>query len=126
MSEYDMVQQFHRVFGHPAPTQPTFQDRQAAINRGHWIISECIELADATTLEAQADAYGDILYFAYGGFVNLGLPPKPVFAAIHAANMRKVQPDGSVLRKADGKIIKPADWYGPEKAIAEYTQAQSK
>ena len=53
------------------------------------IISECI----------------DLIYVCVGTLVVLGVPFKPFWAAIHAANMRKV-PSG----KQGGKWLKPEGW----------------
>lgn len=45
---------------------------------------------------------------------DLGLPPfKALFDEVHAANMRKLGPDGKPIYRADGKNIKPAGWVGP-------------
>ncbi len=35
-----------------------------------------------------------------------------IFDIVHAANMRKF-PDGVVLRREDGKVLKPDGWVGP-------------
>jgi predicted HAD superfamily Cof-like phosphohydrolase len=44
------------------------------------------------------------------GLMNaLGLPFDEVFDAIHQANMNKCV-DGQVIRRADGKILKPDGW----------------
>lgn len=44
----------------------------------------------------------------------LGLPLNAVFAEVHRSNMAKLMPDGSVLRREDGKIMKPARWTAPD------------
>ena len=46
-------------------------------------------------------------------FRQLGIPLGAVFDEVHAANMRKVGPDGTVTRRPDGKVIKPEGWKGP-------------
>lgn len=40
------------------------------------------------------------------------------FHAVHAANMRKLWPDGKPRRNEHGKIIKPEGWCGPERELA--------
>ena len=35
------------------------------------------------------------------------------FGEVHSANMRKLGPDGKPIYRADGKVIKPAGWTGP-------------
>lgn len=52
----------------------------------------------------------DLVYVLMGLFNCLGLPFGAMFREIHAANMRKVGPDGKVMRREDGKVLKPAGW----------------
>jgi len=111
------VRDFHITFGHPAPPVPTVQPEDRAHKRGKWIVDEVDELQEATTLMEQADAYIDIIYFAVGGLVELGINPGPLWDIVHGANMAKRQPDGSVLRREDGKIIKPDSWVAPDAAL---------
>lgn len=42
---------------------------------------------------------------------------KDLFMIVHAANMRKVGENGKVIKREDGKILKPEGWYGPEKDL---------
>lgn len=46
----------------------------------------------------------------------LGLPLNAVFAEVHRSNMSKLMPDGSVLRREDGKIMKSPKWSAPNVA----------
>lgn len=70
------------------------------------------EIRDAIKL---VDGAVDTIVIALGILHSAGVNPDECWAAVHRANMRKV--DGScgeiVLRK-DGQIGKPADWFGPE------------
>ena len=59
-----------------------------------------------------ADALGDMLVVIYGTAAAYGIDLDAVVREIHASNMTKVQPDGSVLRSETGKILKP-DTYRP-------------
>ena len=114
------VQRFHRTFDHPAPGQPFKQTNRAARQRGKWIKEEVKELGDAMTLVDQADAYLDIVYFAIGGLVELGVEPSRLWEIVHTANMAKVQPDGSVKRDPENgnKVVKPEGWEPPEPKLA--------
>jgi predicted HAD superfamily Cof-like phosphohydrolase len=48
------------------------------------------------------------------------LPIGAVFAEVHRSNMSKLNPDGTVLRRADGKILKGANYFRPDiKAVLE-------
>ena len=112
------VREFHTTFDHAAPLTPTMQPLDEADARAGFIESECEELRDARTLEDQADAYLDILYFAIGGFVALGVEPSRLFQIVQGANMAKVWPDGTVRhREGDRKVLKPPGWAAPEPAI---------
>ena len=47
---------------------------------------------------------------------RLNIPLNAVFAEVHRSNMAKLMPDGSVLRREDGKIQKPPHWSPPDVA----------
>ncbi len=74
--------------------------------------------ADVTTqqqLQAELAAEGvDVLNVLCGLLLSQGLPLQAMFDAIHAANLAKCV-DGQVLRRADGKILKPAGWQPADK-----------
>lgn len=42
------------------------------------------------------------------------LPFEAGWAEVHGSNMAKLQPDGTVLRREDGKVIKPDGWLPPD------------
>jgi predicted HAD superfamily Cof-like phosphohydrolase len=111
---YKDVHNFHRVFDHPRNFTPTMQPHSRKEARADWIDEEVRELREASTLFDAADAYLDIAYFAIGGLVEMGINPGELWRIVHAANMAKVQPDGSVKRREDGKIIKPEGWVPPD------------
>jgi predicted HAD superfamily Cof-like phosphohydrolase len=56
----------------------------------------------------------DVLNVLCGLLLSQGLPPQAMFDAIHAANLAKCA-GGQVLRRADGKILKPAGWQPADK-----------
>lgn len=74
-----------------------------------------------TPLVGQVDALTDLLYLTYGSFVLMGVDPKPLFDAVHEANMGKVFPDGKAhFDPITHKILKPDDWeerFAPEPTI---------
>jgi len=121
---YVDVHEFHRVFDHPARFTPGLQPADRVSARADWIDEEVGELRDAKNIYDQADAYIDIIYFAVGGLVEIGVDPSELWRIVHGANMAKVQPDGTVKRREDGKIIKPAGWRAPDEAIAEEVNRQ--
>jgi len=121
---YVDVHEFHRVFDHPAHFSPVLQPADRVTARADWLDEEVGELREAKTIAEQADAYIDIIYFAVGGLVEMGVDPSELWRIVHGANMAKVQPDGSVKRREDGKIIKPEGWCEPDADIAMEIMAQ--
>ncbi|MWV42193.1 HAD family hydrolase [Paenibacillus sp. HJL G12] len=71
-------------------------------------------------LTGQVDSFTDILYFANGGFVEMGIEPDRIFSIVHEANMGKIFPDGKPHYNEVGKVIKPDNWekdHAPEPKI---------
>lgn len=62
----------------------------------------------------QADALVDILYYVENAAVKSGINLEPIFHTVHGANERKRFEDGKYHRNAEGKVIKPLNWYGPD------------
>lgn len=127
--EQSMVKEFHEAFGCVVNETPTVPDFETMCLRLDLIREEVEELrrdgfgvyemlnnekyeGREPNLTAIADALGDILYVVYGTAVSCGIDMEPIVAEIHRSNMSKVQPDGTVLRREDGKILKP-DTYSP-------------
>jgi predicted HAD superfamily Cof-like phosphohydrolase len=71
---------------------------------------------DGADLVATADATVDLRYVLHGLELECGIPGDAVFAEVHASNLAKLGPDGTALRRADGKILKPAGWRPPDVA----------
>lgn len=116
----DKVTAFHDKFNCPVGdfSNPQFQDTDMRLDL---ICEEVGELHDAASnndIVAAADALGDILYVVVGSAVAWGLDLEPILNEIHRSNMAKA--GGG--RRADGKILKPADWTPPK--IVELIEAQ--
>ena len=60
-----------------------------------------------------ADAIGDLIWVLQGLAYSVGIPLQPVWDEIARSNMSKVMPDGTVHKRADGKIQKPATYSPP-------------
>ena len=56
----------------------------------------------------------NMLTTIFGVAWRLNIPLNAVFAEVHRANMAKILPDGTVLRRHDDKIMKPPDWTPPD------------
>lgn len=64
-------------------------------------------------LERIADDIADSIYVLCGLANCLGLPLAAIFAEVHRSNMTKAV-DGKVIKRSDGKILKPAGWTPPD------------
>jgi predicted HAD superfamily Cof-like phosphohydrolase len=113
---YDAVDAFHRAFGLPRGTAPALPD-QAVRNLRRNLLAE--EWQEYLTAESEddiveiADALADMIYIACGTAVAYGIPLDKVFAEVHRSNMAKLV-DGKVIRREDGKVLKPANWSPPD------------
>ena len=88
---------------------------------GHLMQSEEDRLAFIVKL---ADDIVDAVYVIDGLSNLFGLPREELFEAVHKSNMEKAQKDKEgnliVMRRADGKILKPEGWQPPNlKSIIE-------
>ena len=53
----------------------------------------------------------DLIYFALGTLVEMGIKPDELFDIIQKANMEKLGEDGNpIYNPKDGKIMKPKHW----------------
>lgn len=75
-------------------------------------LDETIEAMELRDLAGVADGLADLIYVAIGAAVSYGIDLRPVWAAVHAANMAKT---GGGTRP-DGKVLKPPGWQAPDVA----------
>lgn len=122
------VAEFHRAFGHPCAAQPKALGKDRREVRADWMREEIQEWLRAEDIVDQADAMVDLIYFALGSLVELGVRPEGLFEIVHKANMAKLWPDGSPQYGENGKVRKPTGWYDPEQDLraAIATQANGK
>ena len=113
------VQKFHRVFNLPIGKKPHKLDKNRVEIRVKWMIEEITEFIQAVDLVSQADAIADLIYFAIGVFVEMGVDGENVFELVHQANMKKSISKGKILHNSEGRILKPDGWISPDKKIRE-------
>ena len=81
------------------------------------IREECQELEAAVASDdriEQLDALIDILVVTVGAIHSLGVDAEGAWKEVLRSNMAKVDPaSGRVLRREDGKILKPVNWEPP-------------
>lgn len=107
---FDDVQRFNRRFGAPAPMSPS-NGAEVSHLRMRLITEEHGELLRAVTEGRLTEIVGetvDCIYVLVGLLVELGIPLRPFWDAVHAANMQKEPcPNGGKVRKPEGWA--PAD-----------------
>lgn len=122
---WEKVYQFHQAFSVPYQDRPTFLPPDRVKKRAEWMIEEIKEFQASQTVTAQADAMIDLMYFAMGTLVEMGVRPERLFEIVHQANMSKLWENGKPrYRASDGKIIKPPKWQPPEPLLQEELKKQ--
>ena len=116
--DFEKVREFQRVFGLPIGEKPRPLTPDRIEVRAEWLREEVGEFEEAADIYGQADAMIDLIYFALGTLVEMGVKPGEIFDVVHEANMAKRWSDGKAHRReSDGKILKPPDWEDPEPKI---------
>lgn len=110
---WNKVKDFHDKFGHPIAGAPKFMGKKRALKRYKWMLEELDEFLEAENIIDQTDAMIDLIYFAVGTMVELGVEPDEVFEIVHNANMNKLWQDGKPYYNEDNKTIKPPNWVDP-------------
>lgn len=123
---YEAVLEFEEaVAPHEIPEEPTQLTLEQVEHRISLMVEEIIEFKEAETLVDQADALIDLIYFAIGTCVKMGVEPGELFNIVQAANMAKIWPDGTVHYREDGKVLKPEDWEDPEPKLLKAIEGQA-
>jgi len=118
--QIQQIEEFETAFG----IKPSSQDYQV---KHKILMEELDEYLIANNHEDDvevADAIVDILYIAFGLVTKHGLQDKieALFDEVHASNMSKLDIDGSVIKREDGKILKGPNYFKPNlKKILENT-----
>ena len=124
--EWEMVREFHERFGHPTAERPRLIGADRAKKRYDWMLEELNEFLEAEgDIVEQADAMIDLIYFALGTLVEMGIRPDEPFEIVQKANMSKLWPDGKPHFRADGKTIKPDTWIDPHPVLAKCIEKMS-
>ena len=123
--EWKEVKLFHEKLNHPVSQYPKKIDVERAKKRYNWMLEEINEFMEAVEQEdlvEEADAMIDVIYFALGTLVEMGIRPDELFEIVQHANMSKLWEDGKPHYADDGKTIKPITWedpYSKLKAVIE-------
>jgi len=81
------------------------------------IEEEFIELQDADNDVDTLDALIDILVVTIGAIHSMGADGEGAWIEVMRSNFAKIDPaSGKVLKREDGKVLKPEGWKPPELA----------
>lgn len=109
------VREFHEAFDVAVAAPDTGRLRRF---RQSLIQEEANEVDEALgwgePLERVAKELADLVYVAYGTAVSLGIDLDEAVSRVHASNMSKRNPDGTVSRSPDGKILEPETYTPPD------------
>jgi predicted HAD superfamily Cof-like phosphohydrolase len=120
--QIDQVETFHRRFGAHVEETPRADLPEKVIDlRVNLMTEELNEYEQAARehdLEGIADALCDLLYVVYGTVVSHGLQrlAESLFDRVHGSNMSKLDENGQPIYRADGKVLKSAQWRPPDLA----------
>lgn len=124
-SYFEMVKDFHTAYGATVNNSPQggFPDLQLRLELHREEYEELLHAIGERDLVEAADAIGDLIYVLCGSAVAWGIPLDDVFAEIHASNMSKLMPDGSVRRREDGKVLPGPNFRLPDLRRVIYSEA---
>jgi predicted HAD superfamily Cof-like phosphohydrolase len=94
------------------PTPEIIELRRKLIDEE--VNEELLKAIDNDDIVEIADAGADAIVVIIGTLIAYGIPTKAVWRAVQRSNMAKAQPDGSVKRREDGKVMKPEGWTPPD------------
>ena len=109
MNIHDDVRAFHKLFDLGYDTRPGFPEIEIEERRLRLLQEEYGELFEAVRHKGLSDIAGeavDLIYVTVGLLLEYGIDIRPIWDAVHKANMAKAGGE----RRADGKILKPEGW----------------
>lgn len=117
------VRAFHEATDNPVLSTPTFVrervDLRRALLREEWL--ETDKAMFKGDLVGIADGLADVIYIAVGTALEFGIPLDRVWDEVQRSNMAKADPvTGKVIKRDDGKVLKPEGWQPPNIASALY------
>lgn len=113
---YNLVKDFQMKAGQPVSNKPTRLSSERVFIRRKWMAEELEEFLEAQSIYEQVDSIMDLLYYALGTLVELGVKPDELFIMLHEWNLKKLS---MISYDEDGKLLKPKGWSHPDKEIKE-------
>ena len=90
---------------------PVFRQLRVDLLGEEW--GEYVQAENDSDIVNIADALADMAYIIYGTAAHYGIDLDAVIAEVHRSNMTKVV-DGKVIKREDGKILKPDTYQAPD------------
>jgi len=117
--QQEQRKQFNRVMELPTGKFPQLIETKRWELQRDMLIEEVEEYDEACRdkdLVKIADALGDIIYVALGAVAEHGIQGciEEILDEIQRSNMSKVQPNGTVLKAKNGKVMKPSNYFKPD------------
>lgn len=75
---------------------------------------ELVEAFLAKDMVEIADACADLKWVIEGLEHTLNIPQQEVWDEVARSNLQKIGHDGKVLKREDGKVMKPEGWTAPD------------
>lgn len=100
------------VLGNEFPQKPKLIEGDLRMQTIVRLDEEMIEFQEAETINDQADALVDLIYFSLGAMHQAGIDTQRVWDAVQEANMSKQK--GVTKRGDDNDAAKPAEWKAPD------------
>ena len=126
LTNFQMVREFHKVFSRTKdPETPTIPCETTIKLRMDLIEEEIKEVKEELFTEGGcikrdidiskvAKELSDAMYVILGTAAVFGIDIDAVFARVHKSNMSKLDDDGKVLRREDGKVLKSKNYQPPD------------
>jgi predicted HAD superfamily Cof-like phosphohydrolase len=117
LTPFEMVREFHVTYDLPIvdtpghPPDDRIKLRRDLISEEYWEYDRAVDKEDLVNI---AQELADLFYVVVGAALEYGIPLEDVVAEVHRANMSKLDADGNVLLRSDGKILKGPNYLPPD------------
>jgi|TARA_R110002074_G_scaffold271067_3_gene442810 predicted HAD superfamily Cof-like phosphohydrolase len=116
-TNFELVGDFMEAMDQEVLAYPTFPEEHTQRLRVDLIEEELDELhlgIDNQDIVEVADALTDLLYVIYGAGHAFGIDIDECFQEVHQSNMSKLGENGRVIKREDGKVLKPDTYFPPD------------
>jgi predicted HAD superfamily Cof-like phosphohydrolase len=110
------VAMFQEACGQVVNRTLTLENHEQAFLYAELVREETQELLDAfkeKDIVGVADGAADLIWVVLGLCNTMGIQINPVWREVMLSNMSKIPDDGKVIRREDGKILKPDSYFPP-------------